>query len=349
MRIALVANDFSACRVKIWRLACQMFGVAAVDVYMLNPIQQQAGMDPAKCHRWTRHNLEQLAREIKTHDVIHVFCDATDLAARLLQAIPDRKIIVHRHDISSLRGIDDPTEPWVMAHPNTSIVVTSPDHGQWLKRFCPDKTIHFIPNYPLRAECQVDLDQAADRPRIRGVVYYGGLVSDPGSTGTGYRYYLPQWSALCRAGIDVHVYPKRAKLEELSLVYRLLPGCILHPPVAADQIVPILAHYELSFIGYNDYGVDPVKHDYAMSCWPNKAFDPVAASTPLLGYRAGSTASLWQGVWGIDVEREQDLVDAYHAARKLRPDWSALRESYTLDTFIPTLTALYQSSAKSLH
>jgi len=263
--------------------------------------------------------------------------------------MPDRKIIVHRHDISSLRGIDDPTEPWVMAHPNTSIVVTSPDHGQWLQRFCPDKTIHFIPNYPLRAECQPDLDQAADQPRIRGVVYYGGLVSDPGSTGTGYRYYLPQWSALCRAGIDVHVYPKRAKLEELSRVYRLLPGCILHPPVAADQIVPILAHYELSFIGYNDYGVDPVKHDYAMSCWPNKAFDPVAASTPLLGYRAGSTASLWQGVWGIDVEREQDLVDAYHAARKLRPDWRALRESYTLDTFIPTLTALYQSSAESLH
>jgi hypothetical protein len=65
--------------------------------------------------------------------VIHVFCDATDLAAKLLQLIPDRRIVVHRHDISSLRGIDDPTEPWVMAHPNSLIVVTSPEHERWLQ------------------------------------------------------------------------------------------------------------------------------------------------------------------------------------------------------------------------
>jgi hypothetical protein len=349
MKIALVANDFSACRVKIWRLACQLFGYTAVDLYMLNPIQAQTGLEAEKCHRWTRNNLDQLAREVKTHDVIHVFCDATDLAAKLLQLIPDRNIIVHRHDISSLRGVDDPTEPWVMAHPNTLIVVTSPDHGQWLQRFCPDKTIHFIPNYPLRSECDGDIIGKAKQPRINGVMYYGGLVSDPGTTGTGYRFYGPQWSVLCRAGIDVHVYPKRAKLEELSRVYWLLPGCILHPPVAADEIVPILAQYEVSFIGYNDHGVDPIKHDYAMSCWPNKAFDPIAASTPLLGYRAGSTASLWHGVWGVEVERDQDLVEAYHAARNLKPDWAALRESHTLDQFIPTLTALYRSSADSLH
>jgi hypothetical protein len=69
----------------------------------------------------------------------------------------------------------------------------------------------------------------------------------------------------------------------------------------------------------------------------------------LLGYRAGSTASLWHGVWGLQVERECDLVEAYHAARQLKPDWAALREKYTLDQFIPTLNALYQASADSLH
>lgn len=183
--------------------------------------------------------------------------------------------------------------------------------------------------------------------RIPGVVYFGGLVGDPGSTQTGYRYYWPQWSALCRAGIDVHVYPKRARLEEISRIYHLLPGCILHTPVAADQIVTELSLYELSFIGYNDRGVAPLKHDYAMSCWPNKAFDPVAAATPMLGYRAGSTAKLWNGVWGVEVEREQDLVEAYHAARLLKPDWSALQKAYILDQYIPTLTKLYNDSANS--
>jgi len=345
MKIALVAYDFSACRVKMWRLASQLYGSAAVNLFMLNPIQAQTGLDTARCHRWTRNNLDQLARELRSYHVIHVFCDATDLAAKLLQLIPDRCIVVHRHDISSLRGIDDPTEPWVMVHPNSLIVVTSPEHERWLQPLCPGKRIDFIPNYPLSSEC----DAKTPASRIKGVVYYGGLVGDPGSTGTGYRFYWPQWSALCEAGIDVHVYPKRARLEETSRVYRLLPGCILHPPVAADEIVSVLAGYELSFIGYNDRGVDPIKHDYAMSCWPNKAFDPIAACTPLLGYRAGSTASLWHGVWGLQVERECDLVEAYHAARQLKPDWAALREKYTLDQFIPTLNALYQASAESLH
>lgn len=349
MKIALIANDFSACRVKIWRLSCQLFGNAAVDLYMLNPIQSQFGLDPARCHRWSRNNIDQLVREIRSYDVIHVFCDATDFAAKLLMSIPDRAIIVHRYDISSLRGIDDPTEPWVMAHPNSLIVTTSPDHREWLQQFCPNKPIHFIPNYPLLAECIDGRTVDSNHRQRRGVMYYGGLVSDPGTTGTGYRFYLPQWSVLCRAGIDVHVYPKRAKLEELSKVYQLLPGCIMHPSIAADEIVPIIASYELSFIGYNDFGVDPIKHDYAMSCWPNKAFDPIAASTPLLGYRAGSTTSIWHGTWGIGVERLEDLVDAYHVARKMSPDWNALRRSYTLDQFIPTLTKLYQCSADSLN
>lgn len=137
MKIALIANDFSACRVKMWRLASQLFGLSAIDLFMLNPIQLQTGLDNAHCNRWTRNNLDQLAREVRSHDVIHIFCDATELAAKLLQLIPNRQMIVHRHDISSLRGIDDLTEPWVMSHPNTMIVVTSPDHQQWLQNFLP--------------------------------------------------------------------------------------------------------------------------------------------------------------------------------------------------------------------
>ena len=88
MKIALVANDFSACRVKMWRLASQLYGAAAVDLFMLNPIQSQTGLDAARCHRWTRNNLDQLARDLRSYAVVHVFCDATELAAKLLQLLP---------------------------------------------------------------------------------------------------------------------------------------------------------------------------------------------------------------------------------------------------------------------
>ena len=343
MRIALVANDFSACRVKIWRLAEQLYGKGSVDLFMVNPIQLQSGLALERCHRWTPVQMEGLAKQLRSFNVIHVFCDSTAASAELLMQLKGRSIVLHRHDISSLRGIEDPTEPWVMNHPGTEVVITSPDHGQWLQAIAPNKPLTFIPNAPLKVEMQA----RSKRSRRKGVMYYGGLVASPGTqdSGTGYRFYWPQWRELCKAKIDVHIFPKRTKQNTVAQFYRQLPGCIVHRPVAADQLVDLISQFEVSFIGYNDIGVDAVRHDYAMSCWPNKAFDPVAARTPLLGYKAGSSEAVWKDHWGIATHALDDLVEGYRRARKLKPDWSALQKEYCLDQFADRLVDLYNRVA----
>jgi hypothetical protein len=230
-----------------------------------------------------------------------------------------------------------------MNHPGTEIVITSPEHGQWLQRIAPAKTLTFIPNAPLKSEMR----RRSSRPRRKGVMYYGGLVAGPGAqdSGTGYRFYWPQWRELCKANIDVHIFPKRTKQNTVAQFYRQLPGCIVHRPVAADKLVSVIAEFEVSFIGYNDCGVDSVRHDYAMSCWPNKAFDPVAARTPLLGYKAGSSEAVWKDHWGIATNELDDLVAGYRKARRLNPDWSFLQKEYCLDQFADRLSDLYKRVA----
>lgn len=343
MRIALVANDFSACRVKIWRLAEQLYGKESVHLFMVNPIQMQQGLTAECCHKWSVSQTETLAKELRSFNAIHLFCDATGPVASLLTHLKGRSVVLHRHDIASMRGIDDPTEPWVMNHPSTEIVITSPDHGRWLQAIAPSKPLTFIPNAPLKIEMQA----RSKKPRRKGVMYYGGLVSSPGTqdSGTGYRFYWPQWRELCKANIDVHVFPKRTKQNTVAHFYRQLPGCIVHRPVSADQLVAVISQFEVSFIGYNDLEVDAVRHDYAMSCWPNKAFDPVAARTPLLGYKAGSSEAIWKDRWGIATHALDDLVEGYRHARKLKPDWSVLQKEYCLDQFADRLVDLYNRVA----
>jgi hypothetical protein len=119
----------------------------------------------------------------------------------------------------------------------------------------------------------------------------------------------------------------------------------VHRPVAADKLVSVISEFEVSFIGYNDRGVDPVRHDYAMSCWPNKAFDPVAARTPLLGYKAGSSEAVWKDHWGIATNELDDLVAGYRKARRMNPDWSFLQKEYCLDQFTDRLSDLYKRVA----
>ena len=343
MRIALVANDFSACRVKIWRLAEQLYGAGSVELFMVNPIQMQDGLSGERCHRWSATHIDVLAKQLRQFNVIHFFCDSTAAAADLLTQLKGRSVVLHRHDISSLRGIEDPTEPWVMNHPVTEIVITSPEHAQWLQRIAPAKTLTFIPNAPLKSEMR----PRSSRPRRKGVMYYGGLVASPGAkdSGTGYRFYWPQWRELCKANIDVHIFPKRTKQNTVAQFYRQLPGCIVHRPVAADKLVSVISEFEVSFIGYNDCGVDSVRHNYAMSCWPNKAFDPVAARTPLLGYKAGSSEAVWKDHWGIAINELDDLVAGYRKARRMNPDWSFLQKEYCLDQFTDRLSDLYKRVA----
>lgn len=343
MKVALVANDFSACRVKIWRLVEQLYGRGSAHLFMVNPIQMQSGLQADYCHKWSTSQTELLAKELQAFNVIHFFCDATAAIASLLTHLKGRSVVLHRHDIASMRGIDDPTEPWVMNHPSTEIVITSPDHGQWLQAIAPNKTLTFIPNAPLKSEMR----GRSVKPRRKGVMYYGGLVASPGAqdSGTGYRFYWPQWRELCRANIDVHIFPKRTKQNTIAHFYRQLPGCIVHRPVAADELVSVISEFEVSFIGYNDIGVDPVRHGYAIRCWPNKAFDPVAARTPLLGYKAGSSESVWKDQWGIATNALDDLVEAYRRARKMKPDWAALQKEYCLDQFADRLFALYRRVA----
>ena len=340
MKVAFVANDFSACRVKMWRLIERLYGKHCVDLFMANKIQKQSGLRDDRCHKWSSKNIPQLAKDLKKHDVIHFFCENTAAVHEFLQIFKTKRVILHRHDISSLRGVPDPTESSVLKHRRTRIIATSPEHIEWLAKMAPKKKILLIPNAPTLADCvNVPLEK-----RKPGIVYYGGLVLSPASkdNGVGYRYYFPQWQTLGEAGIPVHVYPKQTKNEKaLKQFYQKIPNCEVHSPVAEEKIIKVISQYEVSFIGYNDVGVDPVRHSYAMTCWPNKTFDPIAAGTPLLGYRTGVTESLWQDKWGIATNAIDELVQGYQKAKALRPDWNKLRQNYTLDQYIPALKSLY--------
>lgn len=338
LKVAFVANDFSACRVKMWRLVERLYGKGCVDLYMLNTIQKQSGLRDDRCHKWSVKAVDQLAKKIRKHDVIHVFCDNTAVTESLIRRMPDRKLVVHRHDLSSLRGLPDPTEVWVTKHSRTRVIATSPIHLEWLAKQAKWKQVTLIPNAPLFSEC---LDSPPEK-RKPGLVYYGGLVKSPTSSGVGYRHYFPQWQVLGEAGIEVHVYPKPTRLaKELRQYYQKIPNCHVHGTIVEEKIIQVVSQYEVSFIGYNDVGVAAVKHRYAMTCWPNKTFDPIAAGTPLLGYRTGVTESLWKDQWGVATQSIDGLVEGYHKARQLRPDWKVLRKKYTLDQYIPALKRLY--------
>ncbi len=340
MKVAFIANDFSGCRIKMWRLVERLYGKHSVDLFMANTIQKQTGLREDRCHNWSAKNIPQLAKQLRKHDVIHFFCENTASVSELLEVFKSHRIILHRHDISSLRGIADPTESSVLKHRRTRIIATSPAHVEWLARMAPKKKIVLIPNAPTLAEC-VEMPQEKRKP---GVVYYGGLVLSPSSkdNGVGYRYYYPQWQALGEAGIPIHVYPKLTKKNEaLKQLYQKIPNCVVHNSVPEEKIIKLLAQYQVSFIGYNDFGVDPKRHSYAMTCWPNKAFDPIAAGTPLLGYRTGITESLWKDKWGVATNSLDELVAGYHKAKAMQPDWQKLRQAYTLDQYIPALKALY--------
>ena len=340
--VALLTVAFAGCRAKVYSLCEQIFGPDSVDVYRHKDVHSDAEIIGTDADH-TYDKVRDVAEEVAKHEYVHLFCDNCAFVWPIVET--GRPVILHRHDVTTMRGMEDPAEPYVYKVDNVTHIFTSPGHRDYIcgKYTLREGSTHIMYNWPLRSWME---SRVAPRVRIpNSIVYFGG-VTCLADHRTGYRFYALQWQKLAEAGIDVHVYLGTSLVPEWYWLYRG-PGhenIYPHVRIPHRNLYNELAKYDVGFMGYNDLGNPGPKEihvDYARTCWPNKAFDYMAAGIPTLGYNVGDSAAVVKN-WGECVNDLESLVAAYNAAKVKKIDFESYQKDYAMENQTDLLKQLYE-------
>lgn len=214
-----------------------------------------------------------------------------------------RPYILVEHDIHTLRVPGARDEERAMIENASAVLFTSEDHQAYcdiLYDLPPSDVIHLR---PLAESLKFE-----PLPRLKGkhLVYAGGLASHANREGAyGYRSYHTIFKAFMEAGWTVHVYPCYLSGQQLKGEYAAL-GCVVHDEVPEVDLPRELSQYTAGLQAYADQCL-PDAFRYTQTCRPNKTWTYLAAGIPTIGYRAGNTADIYDGKWGVILESLDDI------------------------------------------
>jgi len=277
---------------------------------------------------WPHHDV--FDEWLPSHDVNHLFVDRTCVAASFVAS--GQRVVVDICDLRTQRTGDpnNENEKILCTSPNVFLVFVSEGHRDYIceKYHIPQSRTHIIPNLPLKSwRPEKPLDPKDRVPN--SLVYYGGVTTRK-NTMWAYRYYYDVFKAFKDAGIEVHIYPSSPRQGEIKKLYGEFN---LHPKFHHRDIYKILRRYDVGLAGYEDRaGCPKVSHDYAMSCYPNKATDYMMAGIPTLSYALGLAEKDVQN-WGVCVPKGKagDLLDAYYEAKEKQIDFNVWQEKYCME------------------
>ncbi|MFA5571887.1 MAG: hypothetical protein WDA42_02165 [Candidatus Bathyarchaeia archaeon] len=138
------------------------------------------------------------------------------------------------------------------------------------------------------------------KPKIaNSLVYCGGVLPWRSRTGNwGYRSYLKIFEQFIKYGWNVHLYAMRLTKANGNKEYEDI-GCIIHTPVAQEELYAELSQYTIGFQGYNKVDVPDAAFNYTQLCRPNKLWEYLAAGIPTIGFQGGNGMQLYKNKWGI--------------------------------------------------
>lgn len=336
--VAFLTRAFAGCRAKCYAMCEQIFGKDCVDVYRISKAWSDVEFVGVDADHLYVENPSEVMDEVLKHEYIHAFCDNTMPLKSLVKS--GEPFICHQHDICSMRVDVDWFEPHLYAAKQAVKVMTSLKHAEYMTarwKLDPGE-ITIVQSLPL-----MSMQPEIPKPEYKlknSIVYFGGLQTTPDAE-MGYRFYLPYWTVLAEAGIQVHVYTTGRCARKAFDKY-IHPLIFLHNRIPHYQLYQELSKYEVGFAGYNDLcGVPKTSRDYCVTCVPNKTFDYMFAGIPTLAYNMGESRP-WINQWGKCVRQLDEIVPAFRELQGVPYAWEEFRNKYCMETQRGLLAGLYE-------
>lgn len=339
-KVAFFCQGYGGARAKMAEVVQQIFGRDCIDYYILGTpgVRDRSDLEVLQMgdcvHFW--EEAEDVIPELLQHEYIHVWADNTKNVAPVVGT--GEKMLLHKYDVHTMRGGDDPTERVTMLAKNIITIFINENHKNYLcgKYGLEHDRTAVIPNYaPLAWVPEVPKPQ---RKIKNTLVYYGGIITDLNSR-FAYRYFMPLWKQFADAGVDIHAYPP-SDLSELLIKTYEYPGIFLHHKVPHKQIFEEVSQYEVGFVGYwTEAPKAPLS--YALASLPNKATDYMHAGIPTLCYEGGYMED-WTKNWGVNMHKEDDFLESFEKARDMEIDYPKWKEEYCMEAYTELIAELYE-------
>lgn len=345
MRVAIFCGGFGGCRAKIHDLYCQLFGKENIAVYRKR--DRYVDQDAPEGKTWD--NPAYHVKEIMQYDVVHAFCDDTSEIIPLLSRAKQigKKIIVHQHDIYSMRDLVDMGEPHVYSGPmsNSAVhVLTSQAHYRYLQSMYGNFMVRVMLNMPVASWSQ----EKIETPKIEKSMAYFGYITSADDKQSGYRFYADVWKPILDEGYSIYVYANGEAKQEWYDTYKTDKAYPVYfmPHIPHKHLGYAISRHTFGFVGYGDPAWMPkAAKKYAPTCVPNKAFEYMFAGIPTVGYNC-QEASMYVNKWGACCDKTSDLPATIKKALEMDIDYDRLRGIYNMESQIPVLKGLIEEVAK---
>lgn len=179
-------------------------------------------------------------------------------------------------------------------------------------------------------------------PRVRGIVYEGGVVAPQGSAhgshgddpSIHYRNHLKLSSFLTVNGIPFAIYGVGRNAQKAYL----FTGAQVFPSLPYYNMLNNLSRYDWGFVG----AADPNKA--IETCMPNKMFEYLIMGVPVIVCNAPE-AGEWvekNGV-GINVKSIEEIPGRYNEHIELRKNVAETRHKFVMESQVDSIVEFYKS------
>ena len=220
--------------------------------------------------------LQQLARRF---DVVH--CHNEPDLWTVIALYCDTPVIHDTHDMLTLREPDDPGIRFLEAVANRGAaghVYVSEFLLQMARsEYQVDQSTSIVlPNYVSESQLPHSFSpRLSDGDGQIHVVYAGGV----GERADSHRFLLEQFKQIADSGLNLHLYPA-FRAERYERVGEENSNFFCHQTVSPETLPTELSRYDFGLIAFNPI---PEKKRHLDSALPNKLFEYLAASLPVIG------------------------------------------------------------------
>ncbi len=236
----------------------------------------------------------------------------------------DKPYILIMNDVPSLRRDGIPTQrEHDLVSSASGVLFASPIHLEYVQKHYGVENYELVLLRPLLEDLRF-----IPLPKQPKTVVYAGGIGINSNNSFGYRDYRQIFSNIIDCGWTVHIYPIKEKYEECHAYGRI--GCVVHNTVPPNALYQHMSQYSMGFQGYSHL----CDQRYTQVCYPNKAWEYLAAGIPTLGFNTGPCGNAYNNKWGLVAESMSD----FHSLLPILENWTVpphIRYSQTIDRDLP--------------
>lgn len=306
--------------------ALQKFGIH-IDVLCKDlSYTPEIGKYADSIFKWTTIESLQnfLEQNYLRYDIIHCHNEPNDFIAITIAVCRDRPVVYDCHDFSSARNMHLPewealAEKICFMGSSAVIHVSEGMKSFALNLYGPKLSI-VLPSLPSGSDRVSARKQKLDKNHI----VYQGSIWEYKNPVFSYRYYVPFFRAICKAGIYVHVFPARNVRWEYMPHYMELsastPYLHLYQPLPYPQLVKAMSQFQWGLVGFNIDNVPEETKNWIKNALPNKLFDYLYAGVcPIVINNETSAAFVEKHRVGYHAKDIYNLIDICKNQQPLSP------------------------------